>query len=425
MAAIQIGNAPESRAVLPFYGAAAIAFLMLSGLLFAGAFALQGHFFHPHILAMVHAAALGWGTMIIFGAAYQLLPVVCERHLYSPGMALTSFFCLSAGAVMLVSAFWNFRAGWIMIIGGLLIFAASVMFLWNVIGTAGQPKLYSVYKAFIVSSAAWLSLTALIGILLAIHLRYPFIPKSHLEILKLHAHAGLAGWFLQLIIGISSRLVPMFLLGKSTKHHLLRNALWLQNLALVLFLIDGYFNGTSIRYLLYGGCVVAGIIFWLLYLGDVYRHRLKKKMDFPMRHTLVSFISLLTAVILLPVLYISVQAKWAIIYGLFLFLGWISSIVLGMTFKTLPFIVWNNRYKQLNGIVKIPLPKQLYSETLLRFQFWLFVAALYITALSLFFDNLLTLKAGLLLFMLVALLYNINVFKILVHKTKSWRSISI
>ena len=148
-------------------------------------------------------------------------------------------------------------------------------------------------------------------------------------------------------------------------------------------------------------------------------------MDFPMRHTLVSFISLLTAIILLPVLYISVQAKWAIIYGLFLFLGWISSIVLGMTFKTLPFIVWNNRYKQLNGIVKIPLPKQLYSETLLRFQFWLFVAALYITALSLFFDNLLTLKAGLLLFMLVALLYNINVFKILVHKTKSWRSISI
>src|SRR5690606_30007417 len=79
MADISIGKAPHPIAVLPFYGTGAVCFAALALLLFLASGELMGHHFSPHLLAIVHTAALGWGTMVIFGAAYQLLPVVCER----------------------------------------------------------------------------------------------------------------------------------------------------------------------------------------------------------------------------------------------------------------------------------------------------------------------------------------------------------
>src|SRR5690606_7695162 len=94
-------------------------------------------------------------------------------------------------------------------------------------------------------------ITTAIGLLLAVNLAYPFFSYNHLEVLKLHAHAGLAGWFLQLITGVSIKLIPMFLLGKSAKTTLLKGAFSFQNLGLLGFLFDQYFFGNSPRVYVY------------------------------------------------------------------------------------------------------------------------------------------------------------------------------
>ena len=43
--------------------------------------ALAGHYYHPRLLALTHAVTLGWITLAIMGASYQLVPVVFERPL--------------------------------------------------------------------------------------------------------------------------------------------------------------------------------------------------------------------------------------------------------------------------------------------------------------------------------------------------------
>jgi len=418
MAGLNIGKAPKNSAVLPFYGTAAFFLLLLSVLLFFSAEKFNAHYFSPHILTIVHLAALGWGTMVIFGAAYQLLPVICERDLYSSKLAFVSYCFLSSGVFLLAGSFWFFQLGWLMIIGGSLIFIAALIYCLIVFKTVTICKQYSVEKSFVISSSVWLLFTITVGLLLAINLAFPFFSKSHLEILKLHAHAGLAGWFLQLITGISIKLVPMFLLGKSKKEALMKWSFFFQNTGLILFLLDGYVFGLSARSLLYGLWVLIGVLLWMTYLKDVHKNRIKKKIDFSMRHTFIAFSCLGIAWLFIPIIYYSVDIKWSFVYGLFLFLGWISSIILGMTFKTLPFIVWNDHYKKLNGKVKIPLPKQLYSERLLKYQFWVFLFSLYVLALSIIFQQAFTLRIGLGLWVIVALLYTINVVKILTHKTK-------
>src|SRR5690606_14612014 len=158
-------------------------------------------------------------------------------------------------------------------------FIAAILYSINVWKTAGSCSRYAIAKCFILSSSLWLLLTIGIGLLLAVNRAFPFFDKNHLGLLKLHPLAGPPCRFLQLITGVSIKLVPMFLLGKSKKDTLLRAALILQNAGLVLFLTDGYFFGIGSRTLLYAALLIAGISCWILYIADVYRRRVKKKTD--------------------------------------------------------------------------------------------------------------------------------------------------
>ncbi|OQP42893.1 hypothetical protein A4H97_12125 [Niastella yeongjuensis] len=414
MSDLNIGKAPPPKAVIPFYATGALFFVVLCLLLFLSAGDLTGHYFSPHLLAVVHTAVLGWGTMIIFGAGYQLMPVICERDIYSPLLAVISFYALTAGAVLLVISFWFFWVGWPMITGGALVVTAAVLYAVNVYHTSGQCNRQA--AKFIVSSAAWLMFTVVVGLLLAINLRFPFIPMNHIDVLKLHAHAGLAGWFLQLITGVSARLVPMFLLGKSAKEPLMKYAFYCQNGGLVLFLADAYFNGISTRGLFYELIIAVGAVAWVLYLADVYKNRVRKKTDWQMKQTGLSFVCLLGAFVVLPLLYGSNDKRWAIVMGTLLFMGWMTGIILGKTFKTLPFIVWNNKFRQLNGKVKVPMPKHLYKEQLVQYQFWCFLIALLLLIAGISLACVVLIRIALVAWIITACLYVYNVGVILFYK---------
>ena len=420
MAHIHIGRAPGNKAVLPFYATGAVAFLVLCIVMLCTPQSFTQHYFTPHLLTIVHIAALGWGTMIIFGAAHQLLPVICEQDLYSEKMAAASWYTLTLGIILLTWKFWNLDTGWVMITGGSLIVFSVLFFVINVLKTTAIFRKFTTQKLFIISSALWLLFTVSVGLLLAINLGLtsPIFRVSHLEILKLHAHMGIAGWFLQLIAGVSTKLVPMFLLGKSDKEHLLKKAFIFQNLGLILFLTDGYFFAVTGRVLIYAAIVLAGIIFWLLYLYDVFRNRLRKRIELLMKHTFLSFLSLILAVLLIPIVYYSDGYRFTMVYGTLIFLGWITNIILGKTFKTLPFIIWNTHYKHLTGKAKIPLPKDLFSEKLTIWQFRLFIAAFLVFALGLALQQLTVIRIGLVLWLAVAVIYCLNVFKLIFHQSK-------
>lgn len=411
-----IGKAPPAWIVLPFYATGAVFFLVLTILLFLSADDLTRHYFSPHLLAAVHTAALGWGTMIIFGAAYELLPVLCERDLYSKRLAILSYMLLTAGIAHLIPAFWWFKAGGIMITGGSLVFMATFCYVLNVLFTAQSTNNHLIHQRFLISSALWLLVTVTLGLSLAVNLRYPFISRNHLDVMKLHAHAGFAGWFLQLITGVSVKLVPMFLISKSGKTKWVQAAWILQNAGLILFLFDNHLNSDAGRDMLYAYVCGLGIIAWLYFLNDVFKNRLRKRIDLPMKHTLVSFIFLIAALMTIPVAHHSISAKWTLIYGLLLLLGWITSIILGQTFKTLPFIVWNEHYKKLTGRSLVPLPSDLYNLQILKCQFYIYLFALASLVAGMFVNNSLVIRLASILWILLAVLYVANIGKIMFHR---------
>jgi hypothetical protein len=105
-------------------------------------------------------------------------------------------------------------------------------------------------------------------------------------------------------------------------------------------------------------------------------------------------------------------------YGSAIVIGFITSLVMGQTYKTLPFIVWLKVYKGRVGKVVLPLPKDLYSEKVANAQVWLFAAGFVFLLIGISITSqILVMLGGIVLFLSVTL-YNYNIFKIVFHKAK-------
>jgi cbb3-type cytochrome oxidase subunit 1 len=416
-------NAPSPKVVVPHYVFGGVILFLTSVLIVFYPAAFTQHFFSAQLLAITHLLVLGWITMIIFGALYQLLPVIMEVKLYSEQLAKFSFALLGVGTVLLAFAFWRFSFGVVMYVAGSLIVISVILFVINVLRTAQSSSKNVVERTFIVSSVIWLLFTVLAGLALAVNLSHPYLKVSHIELLKLHAHAGLVGWFIQLIIGVSSKLLPMFMVSHGVSTKKLNFAFYYINIGLVVGVVSLYFQ-FKIAILLSAVFVAAGIIAYLLFLIKSYKKRVKKQLDIGMKQSALSYAILVIPLFLVFTLIFNFEflntltLPLSVAYGSAIVIGFITSLVMGQTYKTLPFIVWLKVYKGRVGKVVLPLPKDLYSEKVANAQVWLFAAGFVFLLIGISVTSqILVMLGGIVLFLSVTL-YNYNIFKIVFHKAK-------
>lgn len=410
------------RVVLPFYFYAAIAFLVATVLLFLSTGDLQGHYFHPHTLAITHTMALGWGTMIILGASHQLVPVLIEGPLYSNRLAYLSFLLAAAGIPLLVYGFYVFDVGWPTQTGALLLIGAIISFLINLGTSMVQSKKENIHALSVFTASLWLLATAVVGLLLLCNFSQPLLPAGSLSYLSLHAHMGIVGWFLLLVTGVGSRLIPMFLISKYTHTKTLWWIFMLINTGLLAFVF--LFLYTNSRWLFVWPllAIAAAILLFGHFCFRAYQERIRKKVDEPMQLSLLSVLLLLLPILLLILIVVwlmlspAVNSQLVIAYGFIVFFGWITAIVLGMTFKTLPFIVWNKVYHDLAGKGKTPNPKDLFTQAVFNWMGLSYVAGFVVFTTGLFLQQAGILQTGSVLLLITAVLYNWNVMKLLLHK---------
>ena len=314
------------KVVLPFYFYAAIAFLIATILLLLSASDITSHYFLPHTLAITHIMALGWGTMMILGASHQLVPVLIEGKLYSNKLAYASFTLAAIGIPLLVYGFYIFDMGVHTQCGGILIILAIIAYLINLAVSMVKSKQENVHAFFIFTAAIWLLATTIVGLLLLYNFTQPLLPKSSLDYLPVHAHIGIVGWFLLLVMGVGSRLIPMFLISKYSN---IRQLWWIYGLVNVGLLAFVYiFLYTDSKSLLNIPllAVAAAIVLFGNFCFKSYQQRIRKKVDEQMKVSLLSVLMMLLPVIFLVIIIILLilsqkeNVNLIITYGFIIFL---------------------------------------------------------------------------------------------------------
>lgn len=374
-----VNRAAGKKIVLPFFLTGAFFLLLFTGGLWVCAGELSGHYFQPHLLALVHVLLLGFCTMIIFGALYQLLPVLSEQPLFSRRLTAWSCILLSFGTLLLGYAFWIFDSGVIMQIAGVVILIAVTLHIINVLLSLRRAK-SSITFDCISTAHLWLLLTVIAGVLLAFNFQFAFLPQNQLHYLALHAHLGLIGWLLLLIIGVGSKLIPMFMLSGSDHSGLIRFSYYTINAALVLFFGDVLFTHSYARAWLYVILICAGIGAFVLMVVRVKKKSVRKKSDQPMKQTFIAvFFLFLPAVVAFPLfspvdIFVPDQLlAFARVYGIALIPGFVVMLILAQTFKTLPFILWID-LKHKGRIASKFMPRDLYSDKAVTIMLWMWNA---------------------------------------------------
>ncbi len=410
------------KVILPFYAYAAVSFFIAALLVFINPSIFQAHHFHPHTLAITHIMALGWGTMMILGASHQLFPVIIEGKLYSNFLAYLSFFSAGIGIPLLIYSFYIFQFGSTAQLGGILINVAVLSYLINFWISIAQVKTPSIHAIFVFSSVLWLLLTTFFGLLLLYNFTMDVFSESSVHYLSLHAHLGVIGWFLLMVMGVGSRLIPMFLISKYENKKMLNWIYLLINAGLIAFIILFIYFPNPSYYLFPIGLIGAAILIFGKFLKRCHKQRIRKKVDGQVRLSLLSvlfnFIPIVIIALAITLFYENTHKELILLYGFMIFFGWITAIIMGMTFKTLPFIVWNKVYSSIAGIAKTPNPKELFSDKIYLINTLIYLMGIAVFIVGILVSNIVLLTIGASLLLIAAFLYNLNLFKVIFHKRR-------
>lgn len=301
---------------------------------------LQGYFYQAHVLALTHMLALGWISMAMVGVLYRYVPAISKRPLPYPRLAVVQGVTFLVGVVILVTNFWLGRWTPAAIAAGLLAVSAVLLCanLWPLL--FGAPN-RGVAEVGILLATAFLVAAATLGTLLALDKEHPFLGGSMLTNLGAHVHLAALGWVGVTICALSFRFLPAFLLPTFQAPDAARRRVLALAGAVVVLAIALLARSPLLA--LAATVVVAALVAYLALLVRVLAtHRMP--IDWTARHALAGAAWLLVAVaggIFLAAMgaETATGARVAAAYGVAGILGWMSNLVIGISYKLFPGFV--------------------------------------------------------------------------------------
>jgi len=369
-------------------GLGALAFA--TGWIIAKPSILASYHYNQYVIAATHLVVLGFNGTVVMGAMYQLVPVALETKLHSERLAKWQFVIHVVGFIGMVWMFnvWNMKQ--VGHFGSALALGVG-LFVYNMARTLWRVPKWNIVATAITTALIWLSLAIVVGLSIAaakcvyesteglataegvkqlvsglravagVVSRFDAIGAMHA-----HAHLGVVGFFVMLIVGVSYRLVPMFTLAEVQSKRRATLSILLLNVGLA---------GSVVTILLrsnwkpvFAMTAVAGLAIFGWELRAMLRARKRPALDWGLK-------TFFTAIaMLIPVCLLGLVLSWPAhpvnqfinmlenVYGFLGLFGVVTLAILGMLHKILPFLVWFGVYSPQVGRAQLPLTTQMASE---------------------------------------------------------------
>lgn len=319
----------------PCFFAAAVAFFAGALLLLPFVTAtLADHFYHPSVLAVTHMLTLGWISMAMVGVLYRYVPGLTKHPLPWPRLAVLQCATFVIGVAGLVAHFalgnWTGTAS----AAGVVLVSIALLCanLWPLLLRAPGRGVAEV--GLLVATGAF-ALAAALGTLLALDKGRSLLGGSLLPNLSAHAHLAAVGWVGVTICALSFRFLPAFLLPTADVSRAARRQVVLLAggvaLLVVMLLSRSPFVPVAVL------PIVVAIVAYLRLLGRVVGSR-RLPLDWTARHALASAVWLAASLAGgIGVAFLggddALGARVAAAYGVAGILGWMSNILIGVSYK--------------------------------------------------------------------------------------------
>jgi len=331
-------------------------------------------------LALTHTLTLGFICMAMFGAIQQLLPVLAGSPVKRPVIISTILHAsLSLGALGLSSGFLSGQT-YLVPAALALLFFAFCLFL-----VVSFTSLFSTRGYSATMICMWLATISLaIAIAFGLYLGAEGALAGPRQLADIHLIWGLMGWVGLMVVGVAYQVVPMFQLTPAYPAWMRR---WLAPALFALLLAysgmhllpdswqRGLLNPASAVMLL-----MAGFSAFALTTLRLQRQRRRRLPDVTLDYWQLGMSCLLAFSLLWLV-----DTLWPsaavfpgpdLFLGVLLVIGIVLSLICGMLYKIIPFILWFHLQSRLEEYVKLPSMKELLPDRPARRQLYAHTASL-------------------------------------------------
>lgn len=396
---LSLDQAPPISVPFRFFITAPIFAIIIGLLILTNDSSLLVNRYSNITIAIVHIFTLGVLSMIIVGAMQQMMPVLAGAVIKKPLLfANVVHIGLTLGTIFFMLYFIYSVKVFMMIatlflgIAFVTFFLVSIKLLFNVkflTSTVIAMRVFAIAGSFAI----------LIGLYLAGSHIGDNIGATHYSFVSLHILFGMFGFALILIMGISFQVIPMFYVAKNFPK-VVQNKFPMLILALIF--VYAIFEFTSLDVTIIN--VLLGFIAILFaYFGTVsLNNRRRPVFDVTLLYWKLSLYTLIVSMLV----WIFLPGEKSYLLGILFGLGFLYSLLQGMTYKIIPFLCWFHLSSK--GYFSVPTMRELIKENMIRIQFYMFISSLVFFLLASFLSPIfLYLGAGLFIFSNILFLINI------------------
>jgi len=354
----------------------------------------------PVTLALTHLMTLGFITMAMTGAILQMMPVVADSPTWRPRLASSvvhSLLCL--GVVALAGGLWLDHTGLLWL--GLFMLAMGLIFFIAVITLSlARSRVRSATVTGMRMAVVSLAVTLAFGLRIGAEHIWQF--QTHVLHVWTNVHLvwALIGWVGLLVISVAYEVVPMFQLTPPYPAWMQRwLIIWMMA---VLILWTGAYLLAMPGWLLtlFGLCMAVALIYFAATTLYLQSHRRRRRSDVAMDFWRIGILSLLASVFLwISGQFLPVLAAWPhydLLLGSTYIAGFIVSVLNGMLYKIVPFLVWFHLQSRHIGQRGLPTVKEIIPDRRKRLQMLFHLAALLLLAAAAIWPEWFAYAAGIL-----------------------------
>ena len=409
---LSIDQAPPISAPVRFFITAPL-FGIIAGLLifFSDSATLMSRFSVESIV-IAHAMTIGFLGFIMLGALTQMLPVLVGAKM--PNVAVVSkysFYLLSFGLLFMIVGLLNHNS--LLISFAMFGLGSGFLLMIGSMGIAlkGVSNFTPTVKA-ISTSLVFASIIVLMGLFLLYSYVLDDIGELHTIVANIHSVWAAFGFAGILIIGVAFQVLPMFYVAPKFKSFCKKRVVWLISIGLVMWL---FFTLFQEEWTLFAKLWIA-TFFWA-FATTVWLKLSRRRR--PISDVTVwywrSASIFLTLGAFLWIFDEYFKHEYIVMVAILIGGGFIMSIMVGMVYKVIPFLVWFH----LNGMgyMSIPTMNEMTNKKLAYTQFATFIGALIGFVFAFYMPELLQISALSFTFSMILLEYNVIAPMLIYKKT--------
>lgn len=324
---------------------------------------------NPTSLAVLHLLTIGWLTVLILGALQQFVPMVSGHPAKNGSVALLPLGAIIFGLAGMVAGFLSLAGVFTAAVlpalpaGGLLVMLGIASAATSLAWPLCDMHPMALPARFVLAGLVFLLATAGLGVCLAAVLAFPAV-FSWGRILGAgvgsHAAGGLIGWCTLTAMGVSYRLIAMFISAPDSNGRLGHSALvatagglavaWLAGVGLT-DLPTWQTTTTNVG----AASAIVGVMLYLADMVQLFRARRRRTLELHSASAIASLAALAFGAALLA------GSRFGAVPGdaiepaaCLLVFGWLSGLGLAQLYKLVPFLTWLRRYGPLLGKASVP-----------------------------------------------------------------------